>query len=150
MNICIYASELAVITGHNKYQDVSEIILKLWQKNFPDDYNEISNKYYSEEEKQEAEFNLKMQKERDFFKQEQLKRRLEYQAKLKELGIVLPKVAFANTTPNFVVDITKLPIKILYDYGFIPITKTDEQVAADALLNLNKQTSNPISAGHLH
>lgn len=74
----------------------------------------------------------------------------EYQAKLKELGIVLPKVAFANTTPNFVIDITKLPIKILYDYGFIPITKTDEQVAADALLNLNKHTSKPISAGHLH
>jgi len=74
----------------------------------------------------------------------------EYQAKLKELGIVLPKVAFANTTPNFVIDITKLPIKILYDYGFIPTTKTDEQVAADALLNLNKHTSKPISAGHLH
>jgi len=38
MNICIYASELAIITGHNKYQDVSEIILKLWKKNFPEDY----------------------------------------------------------------------------------------------------------------
>ena len=44
----------------------------------------------------------------------------EYKAKLKELGIVLPKVAFEKETPNFVVDITKLPEKILRDYGFIP------------------------------
>ena len=41
MNICIYASELAVITGHNTYKDVSEIIIKLWQKNFPEDYESI-------------------------------------------------------------------------------------------------------------
>ena len=33
----------------------------------------------------------------------------EYKAKLKELGIVLPKVAFEKETPNFVVDIAKLP-----------------------------------------
>ena len=44
----------------------------------------------------------------------------EYKAKLKELGIVLPKVAFEKETPNFVVDIAKLPEKILRDYGFIP------------------------------
>ena len=44
MKICIYASDLAVITGHNKYQDVSEIILKLWQRNFPEDYSNILNK----------------------------------------------------------------------------------------------------------
>jgi len=97
----------------------------------------------------------------------------EYQAKLKELGIVLPKVAFAKTTPNFVVDITKLPIQILQDYGFIPTTtKTDEQVAAENLLklrsarhgpklkyekkmhkykkNIKLPKSNPTSAGHLH
>ena len=104
-----------------------------------------------------------------------------YQAKLKELGIVLPKVAFAKTTPNFVVDIAKLPIKILHDYGFIPTetTKTDEEIAAEALLELQNPTkeirsarhgpklkyeknmnkykknkklpkSNPTSAGHLH
>ena len=41
MNLCIYASELAVITGHNQYKDVSEIIVKIWQKNFPDDYEAI-------------------------------------------------------------------------------------------------------------
>ncbi len=104
-----------------------------------------------------------------------------YQAKLKKLGIVLPKVAFAKTTPNFVVDITKIPIKILRDYGFIPTSnaKTDEEIAAEALLellnptkdirsarhgpklkyekNMNKYKknkkipkSNPTSAGHLH
>jgi len=41
MRICIYSSELAVITGHNTYKDVSEIILKLWQKNFPEDFQQI-------------------------------------------------------------------------------------------------------------
>ena len=79
----------------------------------------------------------------------------EYQAELKKLGIVLPKVAFAKTTPNFVVDITKLPTKILYDYGFIPIGQTQEEVAAETLLSLSNRKkspapSQPISAGHLH
>ena len=37
-NICIYASELAIITGHNRYEDVGELILKMWKRNFPDDY----------------------------------------------------------------------------------------------------------------
>ena len=41
MNICIYASELAVITGHNQYKDLAEIMVKLWQKNFPKDYESI-------------------------------------------------------------------------------------------------------------
>jgi hypothetical protein len=72
-----------------------------------------------------------------------------YQAKLKHLGIILPNMAFAKTTPNFVVDITKLPTKILYDYGFIPIKKTDEEIAAETLLSLHTN-SRPISAGHLH
>ena len=79
----------------------------------------------------------------------------EYKAKLKSVGIVLPKVAFAETTPNFVVDITKFPTKILYDYGFIPIKKTDEEIAAEALLKLSKTRkkkapSQPKSADHLH
>ena len=43
----------------------------------------------------------------------------EYKAKLKALNIELPKKAFYRDTPNFVVDITKLPITILKDYGFI-------------------------------
>ena len=71
------------------------------------------------------------------------------------MGIVLPKVAFAKTTPNFEVDITKLPTKILYDYGFIPIGKTDEEIAAEALLELSQTRkkitpTQPKSAGHLH
>ena len=79
----------------------------------------------------------------------------EYKAELKKLGIVLPKVAFAKTTPKFVVDITKLPTKILYDYGFIPIGQTEEEVAAETLLSLSNRKkspapSQPISAGHLH
>jgi len=36
--ICIYASELAVVLGLNKYQNISDIILKLWEKNYPVDY----------------------------------------------------------------------------------------------------------------
>ena len=43
----------------------------------------------------------------------------EYRAKLEKMGIVLPDVAFDESTPNFVVDITELPIQILKDYGFI-------------------------------
>lgn len=43
----------------------------------------------------------------------------EYQNKLTEMGIVLPPIAFAETTPNFVTDITTYPLQILKDYGFI-------------------------------
>ena len=76
----------------------------------------------------------------------------EYQAKLKKLGIILPKIAFAKETPNFVVDITKYPITILRDYGFIP-TENAEIIAAEALLRLNNNITSqsaPVSAGHLH
>ena len=78
----------------------------------------------------------------------------EYQAKLREMGIVLPKIAFDKATPNFVVDITKFPINILHDYGFIP-TESSETMAANALLlmgnNIETDTkSAPVSAGHLH
>ena len=61
----------------------------------------------------------------------------EYQAKLKEMNIVLPEKAFHRSMPNFVVDITKLPITILKDYGFIKPTK---EVALEKFK----------SAGHLH
>ena len=43
----------------------------------------------------------------------------EYQRRLRELNIELPSIAFKKETPNFVVDITKYPIQILKDYGFI-------------------------------
>jgi hypothetical protein len=37
MKICINSSELAIITGHNKYQKISDYIVKLYQKNFYSD-----------------------------------------------------------------------------------------------------------------
>ena len=61
----------------------------------------------------------------------------EYKAKLKEMKIELPEIAFHKDTPNFVVDITKLPITILKDYGFIKSTKENKHVKLK-------------SAGHLH
>lgn len=43
-SICIYASDLAVVIGVNKYQKLSDTIVKLWQKSFPIDYeNTITN-----------------------------------------------------------------------------------------------------------
>tara|TARA_A100001015_G_scaffold320415_1_gene446688 strand:- start:1353 stop:2546 length:1194 start_codon:yes stop_codon:yes gene_type:complete len=43
----------------------------------------------------------------------------EYQDKLKSRNIILPKIAFKSTTPNFIVDIANLPESILKDHGFI-------------------------------
>ena len=37
-NIFICASDLAVITGHNPYKEVDEIILKYWKKHYKDSY----------------------------------------------------------------------------------------------------------------
>ena len=37
-NICIYASELSTITGDNKYQSISALLLKIWQRSYPEDY----------------------------------------------------------------------------------------------------------------
>ena len=70
---------------------------------------------------------------------------IEYQAKLKKLNIVLPSIAFHKDTPNFVVDITELPMEILKDYGFIPEKKTLEQIAVEALLELSENKS-PVKA----
>jgi len=39
--ICIYASDLAVVLGINKYQSISDILIKLWEKNYPIDYENI-------------------------------------------------------------------------------------------------------------
>jgi hypothetical protein len=38
MSICLYASEIAIITGENTYQPLHEYIIKLWQRVRPDDY----------------------------------------------------------------------------------------------------------------
>ena len=41
MNIYISASELAVLTKHNTYKDISEMYIKYWQKYFKSDYERI-------------------------------------------------------------------------------------------------------------
>lgn len=38
--ICIYASDLATIVGINKYQNISDVIIKMWQRISPKDYDE--------------------------------------------------------------------------------------------------------------
>ena len=43
MKIFINSSELAIITGHNKYQKISDYIVKLYQKNFYSDSLRIKN-----------------------------------------------------------------------------------------------------------
>ena len=53
---------------------------------------------------------------------------VEYQNKLRDRGIVLPSIAFADTTPNFVVDILSLPEQTLRNYGFIPITVSNKNI----------------------
>ena len=55
----------------------------------------------------------------------------EYQAALKARGIQLPKIAFAMSTPNFIVDLLTLPDQTLKNYGFIPTetVKTDAKIA---------------------
>ena len=73
---------LLVPMGTRDLTNSGRQLIKLKQET---NYNELTNTFYSQEEKDEVEFNLKMEKQRDFFKQEQLKRRLEYQAKLKEI-----------------------------------------------------------------
>ena len=51
MNIYISASELAVLTGHNRYRDKSELIVKYWKKYFPDDFKRIQNIIASSDKK---------------------------------------------------------------------------------------------------
>jgi hypothetical protein len=40
-NICIYASELASLIGLNNFKSPSETLSRIWQKNFPLDYERI-------------------------------------------------------------------------------------------------------------
>ena len=35
--ICLFASEIAIITRHNRFEEISNIIYKLWNKHFKDD-----------------------------------------------------------------------------------------------------------------
>ena len=38
MKLCIFASDLAIITGHNKFKNITEILHKIWTRNFQEDY----------------------------------------------------------------------------------------------------------------
>jgi hypothetical protein len=40
-NICIYASELASLIGLNNFKTPSETLFRIWQKNFPMDYEKV-------------------------------------------------------------------------------------------------------------
>lgn len=79
----------------------------------------------------------------------------EYRAKLEKMGIVLPDVAFDESTPNFVVDITELPIQILKDYGFIVEGEGEGGSEADAVEGLlmlggGSSVGDSRIGGHLH
>ena len=39
-SICLFASEIAIITGQNKYQKITDLLLKLWLRYNPTDYNQ--------------------------------------------------------------------------------------------------------------
>jgi hypothetical protein len=45
MSINLNISEIAIITGDNKFKDLNEYIITLWKKNFPDDFNKYSVSY---------------------------------------------------------------------------------------------------------
>ncbi len=39
-SICLFASEIAIITGQNKYQKITDLLLQLWLRFNPTDYNQ--------------------------------------------------------------------------------------------------------------
>tara|TARA_B100000900_G_scaffold312249_1_gene271066 strand:- start:236 stop:1999 length:1764 start_codon:yes stop_codon:yes gene_type:complete len=63
---------------------------------------------------------------------------VEYQEKLKNRGIELPAIAFSESTPNFVVDILKVPDVILRDHGYIK----DNGVIFDKTISVEQQITN--------
>ena len=50
-NIFINASELSIITGDNPYKPMSELIIKLFQKNFPTDYFDVVREIKNQKKK---------------------------------------------------------------------------------------------------
>ena len=39
--VCLFASELAIITRHNRYENISKIIHKIWEQNFNEDLKNL-------------------------------------------------------------------------------------------------------------
>ena len=46
---CLFASEIAIITGHNKFQKISDLILKIWERNNNEDFKLFLNSLKEEE-----------------------------------------------------------------------------------------------------
>ena len=67
-----------------------------------------------------------------------------YKAKLAKRNIVLPAIAFAETTPNFVTDITWWPEKILRDHGYITTPKTTCCCSIEKVVTVEEQLQNQL------
>lgn len=51
MNLCIFASDLSVITGHNKWHTPDEITLKIWSRNYPEDFERVKTLWEKQKNK---------------------------------------------------------------------------------------------------
>lgn len=58
MNLCIFASDLSVVTGHNKWHSKDEIVLKIWQRNYPEDFQRIKTLWEKKKNKSSDTFFL--------------------------------------------------------------------------------------------
>ena len=67
-----------------------------------------------------------------------------YKAKLARRNIVLPAIAFAETTPNFVTDISEWPEKILRDHGYITTPKTTCCCSIEKVVTVEEQLQNQL------
>lgn len=47
--ICLFASEIAIITGDNKFKNLGEIILRIWKLNFNKDFKKYEDIYNNNE-----------------------------------------------------------------------------------------------------
>ena len=48
--ICLFASEISIITGHNKFKNLGEIIFRIWKLNFNKDFLKYQNIYEKNKE----------------------------------------------------------------------------------------------------
>jgi hypothetical protein len=67
-----------------------------------------------------------------------------YKAKLARRNIVLPAIAFAETTPNFVTDISEWPEQILRDHGYITAPKTTCCCNIEKVVTVEQQLQNQL------